>query len=226
MPEADIQPRTSLEPELRAHLKSVYLCLATIAASTTVGCGLFYCGCIQFGLISSLMTFVIIAVLHFFPDNGKNFWIRFSMIICFGFCAGQLLGPLMQFVALVDPKLIMASLVGTTVLFIPLTLTAIFSPSGKYLLLNGILTAICNTMTIMSLINLFVQSYLLQYMQLHLGVAVMAGFILYNTQVIMEKFRSGDHDSINHSIGLFFDMVNLLRKVIILLAERKKDIEL
>lgn len=226
MPEAESPILTNLEPELRAHLKGVYLCLSTTAASTAVGCGLYYGEFAQYGILSSLMTFGLIAALHFFPDNGKNFWFRFLMVVCFGFCAGQLLGPLMQFVALVDQKLIISSLVGSTAIYLSLTLTAIFSPARKYLFLNGILIAMCNTMTIMSLLNIFVKSYLVQYMQLHLGVAVMAGFVLYNTQVIMEKFRSGDHDSINHSIGLFFDMVNLLRKVLVLLAERRRDVEL
>lgn len=226
MPEAESPLQTNLEPELRAHLKRVYLCMLTIAASAAVGCGLYYRECAQYGTLSSLMTFGLVVALHFLPDNGKNFWFRFPMAVCFGFCAGQLLGPLMQFVALVDPKLIISSLVGSTAIYLSLTFTAIFSPPRKYLFLNGILIAMCNTMTIMSLLNIFVKSYLVQYMQLHLAVAVMAGFVLYNTQVIMEKFRSGDRDSINHSIGLFFDMANLLRKVLILLAERRSDVEL
>lgn len=226
MPEAERRPQTHLEPELRIHLKSVYLCLAVIVISTAVGCILFCSESFQYGVTSSLLTFATIVALHLLPDDGKNFWFRFSIMTLFGFCAGQLLGPLMLFVALVDPKLVISSLVGSFVLYLSLTLTAIFSSSGKYLFLNRILIAICNIMTIMTLINVMLQSLLIQYVQLYLGVAVMAGFVLNNTQVLMEKFRDGDQDFINHSLDLFFDMANLLRKVLILMTEQRRIVNL
>lgn len=222
MPEAESRLQISLEPELRTHLKGVYFCLGSLVISTAVGCILFYCEMFQYGVTSSLLTFILITALHLLPDDGKNFWLRFSIMTMFGFCSGQLLGPLMVFVALIDQKLIISSLIGCFVLYLSLTLTALFSSSGKYLVLNRVLIAGCNSMTIMTLINVLLQSMWIQYVQLYLGVFIMAGFVLYNTQVVMEKFRSGNHDIINHSLDLFFDMANLLRKLLILLTELRK----
>lgn len=231
MPEAETQPQIQISHvtfsnDLQNHLKYVYFCLSTVAASTALGCGLFFDGSFQYGYASSVITLSLIIALHFIPDNGKNFWIRYSIIVVFGFCAGQLLGPLVQFVSFIDPGLLVSSLVGTAVVFLSLTMTAIFSTSGKYLFLGRVLTYVCNSMTILTLINLIVKSYNVKYMQLHIGAAIMGAFVLYDTQLVIEKFRSGDHDCINHSLDLFFDLVNMLRKVLVLLAERRKVIEL
>lgn len=214
------------ERELSDHLEHVYLCLLSVAVTATIGCSIFYCGCFQFGFISSLMSFVLIIALHYLPDNGKNFWLRYFLLAMFGLCAGQLIGPLMRYVGTVSPRLITAALVGSTVIFLTFSITACYSAPGKYLFLSGILTAACNIITVANLANLFFKSYWIHYVQTHCSVAVMAGFILYDTQIIIEKFQSGDRDSINHSLDLFFVTLNLLRKVLILLAERRKTTEL
>ena len=48
----------------------------------------------------------------------------------------------------------------------------------------------------LSLMNLFIGSQLLFEINLYLGLAIMCAFVLYDTQLIVEKRRMGDEDYI------------------------------
>jgi hypothetical protein len=48
----------------------------------------------------------------------------------------------------------------------------------------------------------------------------MAGFILFDTQAIMEKRRMGNQDYIGHSLDLFFDFITMFRKLLIILTQK------
>lgn len=48
----------------------------------------------------------------------------------------------------------------------------------------------------------------------------MSGFVLYDTQLIMEKRRAGDKDFIAHSVDLFVDFVGVFRRLLIILAQK------
>ncbi|NXI94265.1 BI1 inhibitor, partial [Psophia crepitans] len=48
---------------------------------------------------------------------------------------------------------------------------------------------------------------------LYLGLMIMCGFVLFDTQLIIEKAESGDKDYIWHCIDLFLDFVNIFREL-------------
>lgn len=48
----------------------------------------------------------------------------------------------------------------------------------------------------------------------------MCGFVLYDTQLIIEKRRSGDKDFVAHSVDLFIDFIGIFRRLVIILAEK------
>jgi len=57
-------------------------------------------------------------------------------------------------------------------------------------------------------------------MYLYIGFAVMCGFVLYDTQLIIAKRRLGDKDFVWHSVDLFIDFVNIFRYLLIILAQK------
>lgn len=48
----------------------------------------------------------------------------------------------------------------------------------------------------------------------------MAGFVLFDTQMIMERCRAGSNDCIRHSLDLFFDLVSMFRRLLIILTQK------
>lgn len=68
------------------------------------------------------------------------------------------------------------------------------------------------------LISLFLKAYL------YLAFGVTCGFVLYDTQLIIEKRRMGDKDFVWHSVDLFIDFVNIFRYLLIILAQKVRRI--
>ena len=52
------------------------------------------------------------------------------------------------------------------------------------------------------------------------GILLFCGFIMWDTQMIIEKRRRGDKDFIAHSLDLFIDFMQIFRKVLILLMQK------
>lgn len=55
---------------------------------------------------------------------------------------------------------------------------------------------------------------------LYVGLAVMCGFIVFDTQVIIEKAREGDKDYIMHSLDLFIDFIAVFKRLLIILTDK------
>ena len=56
--------------------------------------------------------------------------------------------------------------------------------------------------------------------QLYVGVFVMAAFVLFDTQNIIEKVRIGNRDVVQHSLDLFFDVLSMFRRLLIILTQK------
>ncbi|KAK2102199.1 Bax inhibitor 1 [Saguinus oedipus] len=54
----------------------------------------------------------------------------------------------------------------------------------------------------------------------------MCGFVLFDTQLIIEKAENGDQDYIWHCIDLFLDFITLFRKLMMILAMNEKPLPL
>uniref|UniRef100_A0A8C5P5M2 Transmembrane BAX inhibitor motif containing 6 n=1 Tax=Jaculus jaculus TaxID=51337 RepID=A0A8C5P5M2_JACJA len=86
----------------------------------------------------------------------------------------------------------------------------------------GILMSAMSLMLFSSLGNLFFGSIWLFRANLYLGLMVMCGFVLFDTQLIIEKAENGDKDYIWHCVDLFLDFVTLFRKLMMILAMNDK----
>lgn len=217
------QMGAKLDPRLRQHLSKVYGCLAATCTAATVGSLIHLSGIWEAGMLSGLIALGLVLGLVFTPDNGKNFIQRFSMLMGLGTFTGHSLGLLLEQVIYINPAIVVTALVGTTTLFACLTAAAFFAKRGKYLYLGGILMSALGTMALINLGNLFFRSYFVQDISLYLGLFIMAGFVLFDTQMIMEKHQMGSNDYIAHSLDLFYDVINIFRRLLIILAQKEEN---
>lgn len=75
----------------------------------------------------------------------------------------------------------------------------------------------------LSLANLFFRSMAIANLQLYLGLMVMSGFILYDTQLIVEKAKMGNLDYLSHAIELFIDFVGVFVRLLIILTKNSNN---
>ncbi|KNC32926.1 putative Bax inhibitor 1 [Lucilia cuprina] len=210
------------EPHVRQHLAKVYMMLCGTAAITATGSMLQMKNIIDLGMLAAIGSLLLVLGLHFYRDNGKNYYNRVAMLYAFGFCSGQTMGPLLQYVVSVNPSIIVTALVGTVVTFASLSVAALLAERGQFLFLGGILVSVINTMTLLSILNMFFKSMFVQMGQLYIGVFVMAAFVLFDTQNIIEKVRIGNRDVVQHSLDLFFDVLSMFRRLLIILTQKEE----
>jgi FtsH-binding integral membrane protein len=212
-----------LEKRVQEHLKKVYASLAICMITATAGAyvRLFYAFFQNdFGF---LITLGLMFGLYMTPHTPANIGKRMAMLLGFAFTTGLNLGRLIGMVASINPEIIPTALLGTGVVFVCFTLAALYTHKRSYLYLGGILATGLTTMLALSLANLFMGSSLLYSVELYLGLAVMCGMVLYDTQLIVEKSRRGDDDFIWHCIDLFLDIVAIFRRLLVILSQKEQN---
>ncbi|XP_046740703.1 probable Bax inhibitor 1 [Diprion similis] len=213
-----------LEAPVRQHLKNVYGCLSLSTVSAAVGAYIhMYTGILEAGLLTTLGALGLLFALISTQDNDKNQKLRLGYLLGFAFLSGLGMGPLLEAVIFVDPSIIVTALVGTTVMFVSFSISAILAERGRWLYFGGTLMTMLNAILLISLANLFLRSPVVHQIHLYLGLFVMSGFVLYDTQLIIEKRRMGSKDFIAHSLDLFIDFIGVFRRLLIILTQKEQQ---
>lgn len=207
---------------MRQHLTNVYACLAMSTMAAAVGSAIhLFTNILQAGFLSGIGALVFFGLLMATPDdNGKTLKLRMGYLLGFTTLTGVGMGPLLEHVIAVNPSIIVTALVGTAVVFVSFSLCSIFAERGKWLYLGGTLMTLLTSLMVLSLANLFFGSSLVFQAQLYLGLFAMCGFVLYDTQLIIEKRRMGSKDFVSHSLDLFVDFIGIFRRLLIILTQK------
>lgn len=206
------------------HLKNVYsslaLCMlvASAGAYVHVVTRLF-----QGGMLTMLGSLGMMAWLAMTPHSPQTEKKRLAILAGFAFFTGVGLGPTMDFVIRVNPSIIVTAFLGTSIIFVCFTLSALYAQRRSYLFLGGTLMSGLSILLLVSLLNMFLGSVMLFKAHMYLGLAIMCGFVLFDTQLIIERAEQGDKDYIWHCVDLFLDFVTIFRKLMVLLALNEKD---
>lgn len=146
---------------MRHHLVRVYACLAATTFSATIGAIVHLFGLFEAGLLSAFGSIGLALYLSFAADDPKTFYTRLATLMGFGFLTGNSIGPLLDLVISVEPQVVVTALIGTLVVFISLSCSALLADRGSFLFLGGIIMSILSTMTLFGLANIFIQSQII-----------------------------------------------------------------
>lgn len=216
---------TKLEQPVRQHLKNVYACLAMSTMAAALGAVVhLFTNIMQAGFLSAIGALVFFFLLMSTPDdNGKAMTTRVGYLLGFTFLTGLGLGPLLEHVIIIDPSIIITAFVATSAVFICFSICAMLSERGKWLYLGGTLMSMLTTLMVLSLANIFFGSTWIYQIQLYLGLLAMCGFVLFDTQMIIEKRRMGSRDFVAHSLDLFVDFIGIFRRLVIILTQKEQE---
>lgn len=139
---------------------------------------------------------------------------------------GTLLGPLISSAISLHPAVLVAALLGTMVVFACFSAAALLTPRRSHLYLGGYLSSALTLLLCMRLGSwMFGGRSLVYEGELYIGLLVFAAYVLFDTQVIVEKAHQGDKDHIKHALDLFVDLVAMFARVLIIMlrnAERRE----
>uniref|UniRef100_A0A8C6S7A0 Transmembrane BAX inhibitor motif-containing protein 6 n=1 Tax=Neogobius melanostomus TaxID=47308 RepID=A0A8C6S7A0_9GOBI len=201
------------------HLKNVYsslaVCMFVAAAGSYVHV---VTRLFQGGMLSVLGSLAMMFWLAMTPHNPETEKKRLAILAGFAFLTGVGLGPTLDFVIAVNPSIVVTAFLGTSVIFICFTLSAIYAKRRSYLFLGGKgrLCAIFGLFVIFDLPLCVCQAHM------YLGLIIMCGFVLFDTQLIIEKAENGDKDYVWHCVDLFLDFITIFRKLMVILALNDK----
>jgi FtsH-binding integral membrane protein len=124
-------------------------------------------------------------------DRDKSDLVRRVAMLCgFGFFQGCCLGPLIDLAIYVDPAILGTAMVGTITVFVCFSLSALIAKRRSYLYLGAMLGSAISFMFYASLANIFFRSNMIQNMQIYGGLMVFCGYIVFDTQIIVEVSRN------------------------------------
>ncbi|XP_017761458.1 PREDICTED: probable Bax inhibitor 1 [Eufriesea mexicana] len=211
-----------LEPPVRQHLKNVYGCLSMSTLSAAAGVYVhMFTNLLRANLLTTLGTLGLLFALTVTPDNGKNQKLRLSYLLGFSFLSGLGLGPLLQLVININPSIVVSALLGTTIVFVSFSISSLLAERGRWLYLGGTLISLLNIMVVFSFISLFLHWSFIYQTHLYIGLFLMCGFVIYDTQYMIEKYYMGNKDFILHSLNLFLDFIGIFRYLVIILARKE-----
>uniref|UniRef100_A0A8C3CZ74 Transmembrane BAX inhibitor motif containing 6 n=1 Tax=Cairina moschata TaxID=8855 RepID=A0A8C3CZ74_CAIMO len=201
------------------HLKRVYasfaLCMLVAALGAYINVVTHF---FQFSLLTGLGSLGLMIWLTATPHSRETEQKRLGMLAGFAFLTGPFSPPWLS------PSIIPTAFLGTATIFACFSLSALYARRRSFLYLGGFLLSGLTLMLLSSLVNAFVGSTWLFTANLYLGLMIMCGFVLFDTQLIIEKAESGDKDYIWHCVDLFLDFVNIFRELLMILgmSENKK----
>ena len=218
----DVSPKTQL------HLKNVYGNLAACTAVCALGMyinaytilsGMF----MQFAAIIA-MAYGMYKVSNVYEDEKT----RLGYLWALAFSMGFMVGPLMHHLAEFEPTILINAVFCTTIIFGSFTAMALFTKRRSMLFLGGIISSLMSclfwyrTITWMFGYSKYGMGHMsMVYLMVSLFVACI--YIIYDTQMIIEKAERGDKDVPSHTMTLFLDLFDLFIKIVQLLMKLSED---
>mmetsp|Transcript_21720 Transcript_21720/g.56400 ORF Transcript_21720/g.56400 Transcript_21720/m.56400 type:complete len:242 (-) Transcript_21720:84-809(-) len=213
---------SELNSRVKSHLTKVYATLAVALLSAAVGS---YCQIafhlpamlFQFGFVLSTIAF---AMMNRAPENMST---RANALMGVAFLKGGAIAPLIESVAFIDPSIVTTAFLGTSVIFIAFTLTSLKAERRSYLFLGGILLNAMLLLGVVGFASFFFHIPAVFAVQLYGGFLVFCGYVLYDTQLLVEKANAGSYDYPQHALELFVDFVAIFVRLLIILAKNSEN---
>lgn len=139
----------------------MYTCLAATSACAAIGAIFHLFGVWEAGLLTVIASVGLAVALSMMREDPKKFYTRLSMLFGFGFFTGNSVGPLLDRVIALNPQIVVTATIGTSVVFIALSCSALLARRGSFLFLGGILMSVLSTFALFGLANLFLQSQII-----------------------------------------------------------------
>jgi len=233
-PEKDLLPSLAnftlpISDRARRHLVRVYRLLAITIACAAVGCLTHLRYQIGGGLtqLASIGLAIAIAATSFSDAPASSSWLKgiensHVLLAAFGFCQGASIGPLVQVALYIDPSLILTALLLTANTFVCFSLTSMFIPRRSLMALAGFLSSSLTFLFWLSLLSMFFPTVWAFKLQLYLGLAVFCGYIVVDTQQIIDRAEQsyGRAPSVTHdAMRLFTNLIAIFVRILIILIQ-------
>jgi FtsH-binding integral membrane protein len=128
---------------------------------------------------------------------------------------GFLVGPALHIIMEFEPQILVQALLYTSAAFTSFSLISLMSKRRSFLFLGGIIASLIQGMIIYRLVSwIFGYQAFSNLAYLMFGLLTACLYIIYDTQMIIERAELGDKDVITHAMTLFIDLFDLFIRIL------------
>ncbi|CAG7894890.1 hypothetical protein BRARA_B02945 [Brassica rapa] len=212
-----------ISPAVQNHLKRVYLTLCCALVASAFGAYLHVLWNIG-GILTTIGCFGSMIWLLSSPPYEQQK--RLSLLFLSAVLEGASVGPLIKLAVDFDPSILVTAFVGTAIAFICFSGAAMLARRREYLYLGGLLSSgLSMLMWLQFASSIFGGSASIFKFELYFGLLIFVGYMVVDTQDIIEKAHLGDMDYVKHSLTLFTDFVAVFVRVLIIMLKNSADKE-
>ncbi|CAL1401709.1 unnamed protein product [Linum trigynum] len=208
---------------VQAHLKQVYLTLCCALIACGIGSYLHILWNIG-GLLTTFACLGSMAWLMSTPSYQEQK--RVSLLMTASVLQGASIGPLIELAIDIDSSLIITAFVGTAISFGCFSAAAMVAKRREYLYLAGLLSSGLSILFWLQFASsIFGGSASVFKFELYFGLLLFVGYVVVDTQNIIERAHVGDLDYVKHAIELFTDFVSIFVRILIIMVKNSMEKE-
>jgi Bax inhibitor 1 len=219
-------------PHVVAHLRRVYATLAAATAIATGGAWLNAGGALGTALPALAFIACALGLQLTAPRRDSAAWYdagasatraRLGLLAGAAGAQGAALGPLVGAASALAPGALVAALGGSTAVFACFTLSAWLARRRSWLFLGGALSSAVTLLLVLhAAARLVGGGAAIMQGELYLGLLVFAGYVLFDSQAVVERAAAGGRDFVGDALALFVDAAALFTRLLILLLQRQQ----
>ncbi|CAD6252036.1 unnamed protein product [Miscanthus lutarioriparius] len=210
-----------ITPAVQTHLMLVYLTLCVALASSAVGAYLHVVWNIG-GMLTMVGCVGSIAWLFSVPVYEERK--RYGLLMAAALLEGASVGPLIKLAVEFDPSILVTAFVGTAIAFACFSCAAVVAKRREYLYLGGLLSSgLSILLWLQFAASMFGHSTSSFMFEVYFGLLIFLGYVVYDTQEIIERAHHGDMDYIKHALILFTDFVAVLVRILVIMLKNAAD---
>ncbi|KAH8960114.1 hypothetical protein BDL97_06G114400 [Sphagnum fallax] len=222
---ASLRNFNKLSSPVQSHLQKVYLTLAAALLVSALGVYvhiLWHIG----GLITSLGFIATTAWLVSTPSTPAEEGKRLKLLAAAAFFEGASVGTLVEAVLQFDPSIVVMAFLGSVAVFACFSGAALVARRREYLFLGGILSSVVSLMLLLQFSSLiFGRSAFMYNVEIFGGLLVFMGYVLFDTQMIIERANRGDYNYVKHALDLFVDFAAIFVRLLVIMTKNSSQRE-
>ncbi|GLT76347.1 hypothetical protein SLA2020_480160 [Shorea laevis] len=212
---------SQISPDVQTHLKKVYLTLCCALVASAVGVYLHLLWNIG-GILTTIGCFGSIAWILATPQNQEQK--RVALLLASAAFQGATIGPVIKLAIDIDPGVLVSAFVGTAIAFGCLSGAAMLARRREYLYLGGLLSSGLSILLWLQFASYFFGgSAALFKIEMYFGLLLFVGYIVVDTQEMIERAHLGDQDYVKHALLLFTDFVAVFVRILIIMLKSSME---
>jgi FtsH-binding integral membrane protein len=178
------------------------------------------------GFFLHLASIILSVYLIYQVANKRNSEdMRMLYLAGLAFQLGFLIGPAIHMIYAFHPEILTQAVLYTATAFTSFSLISVFSKRRSMLFVGSIIVTLVQGLLLYRLFGWLLGYSYMNMVYLMVGLLTACLFVIYDTQLIIEKAEHGDNDVISHTMLLFIDLFDLFVKILQILIKLKEENE-